>query len=129
MGGQVMMALPSLSSLVPYMKSGRLRPLAVTSLQRSPLAPDVPTAAESGMPGFNLEVWWGLLTTAKSPPAAIKRFNDELNTVLASTEARDQLMREGSAPRPSTSEEFRTLLRDEVARWGKVIRDAKIPTD
>ena len=129
MGGQVMMALPSLASLAPFIKSPRLKALAITSLERSPLAAELPTFSESGMPGFKLELWWGLLVATKTPPAVIKRFNEELNVVLKSPEAREQLAKDGAIPYPGTPEDFRNVLKGDIARWGQVIRDAKIPMD
>jgi len=126
LGGNLQMVLPTLASAVPYVKAGKMRGLAVTGNQRSPLLPDVPTAAEAGLPAFQLEVWWGLLAPAATPPAVVKRLNQELNTVLASPEMVELLAREGAVPRPSTPEQFGAFTRKELARWGKLIKDAKI---
>jgi len=105
MGGNLQMALPTVSSAVAYIHSGKMRALAVTGAQRSPLAPEVPTASEAGLPGFVLEAWWGILGPAKMPPDLVKRLNQELNTVLAQPEVRDVLAREGATPKPETPEE------------------------
>jgi tripartite-type tricarboxylate transporter receptor subunit TctC len=129
LGGNLQMALPTLASVVPHVKAGKMRALAVTGAQRSPLLPDIPTAAEAGLSGFDLEVWWGLLAPARTPPATIKRINEELNTVLAMPDVRELLGREGAMPRPGTSEAFGTLVRTELARWEKLIKDAKIQVD
>lgn len=128
-GGQVQMALPTLASLVPFLKSGRLKALAITSLQRFPTAPDIPTASDSGMPNFTLEVWRGLMTAARSPAEAIRRFNGELNAVLNTAEAKDKLAIDGIRPLPGTPEEFGALLKSDIERWARVIKEANIPMD
>jgi tripartite-type tricarboxylate transporter receptor subunit TctC len=129
MGGNLQMALPTVSSAVAYIHSGKMRALAVTGAQRSPLAPEVPTASEAGLPGFVLEAWWGILGPAKMPPDLVKRLNQELNTVLAQPEVRDVLAREGATPKPETPEEFGKLIPAELARWTKLIKDANIQTE
>jgi tripartite-type tricarboxylate transporter receptor subunit TctC len=126
LGGNLQMALPTLASVVPHVKAGKMRALAVTSAQRSPLLPDIPTAAEAGLPGFELEVWWGLLAPARTPAAQIKRLNDELNAVLALADVRELLGREGASPQQSTPEQFGSQVRSELSRWEKLIKDAKI---
>ena len=106
-----------------------MRGLAVTSAKRSPLAPELPTATEAGLPGFEPEVWWGLLGPARLPPAIVKRLNEELNAVLALPDVRDLLAREGATPRPGTPDEFGNLIRAELARWSKLIKEARIQTE
>jgi len=129
MGGNLQMALPTLASAVAYIQSGKMRGLAITGAQRSPLAPDIPTCAEAGLPGFQLEVWWGILGPARVPTAVLKRLNEELNTVLSQPEVRDVLAREGATPKPDTPEEFGKLIPFELARWSKLIKDANIQTE
>lgn len=126
MGGNLQMALPSLASMIPHLRAGKMRSLAITSPVRSPLAPELPTAAEAGLPGFQLEVWWGLLGPAKMPAALVKRLNEELNAVLTQPDVRELLAREGAVPKPGTPEEFRVEIGSEIARWGKLIKEAKI---
>jgi len=126
MGGSLQMLLPTVSSAVQHINAGKMRGLAVTSAQRSPLAPDIPTASEAGLPGFVLEAWWGLLGPARMPAAVVKRLNDELNAVLALPEVKEQLLQEGATPLPGTPEQFGSLIRSELARWTKVIKDANI---
>ena len=129
MGGRLQMALPTIASVTPYLQSGKMRGLAVTSAQRSPLAPDLPTVSEAGVPGFELEVWWGIVAPAKMPPALVKRLNEELNAVLAAPEVKDVLGKEGATPRPSTPEEFGKLIASDLGRWSKLIKDAKIQVE
>jgi tripartite-type tricarboxylate transporter receptor subunit TctC len=129
LGGNLQMLLPSLASVMPHIKGGKMRGLATTGAQRSPLAPDLPTVAEAGVPGFQLEVWWGLLAPARTPPAVVKRINEELNVVLAQPELREVLAREGATPKPGTSEQFAGLIRFELTRWSKLIKDSKIQVE
>ena len=85
--------------------------------------------AEAGVPGFQLEAWWGLLGPAKLPAPVVQRLNAELNAALASPEVRDLLAREGAVPHPGTPEQFRTLIRTDLARWAQLIKDANIQTE
>ncbi|WP_051235875.1 Bug family tripartite tricarboxylate transporter substrate binding protein [Ottowia thiooxydans] len=125
-GGIVQMHMPSLSVAAPQMKAGKMRGLAVTSAERSPLAPDLPTAAEAGLPGLQCEIWWGLLGPARMPPEVVKRLNSEMNDLLAQADMRELLAREGATPRPGSPAAFASLIRSETGRWAKVIRDANI---
>ena len=126
MGGSLQMLLPSLASATQQIQNGKMRGLAVTGLQRSPMAPDLPTASEAGLPGFQLEVWFGLIGPARLPAPIVKRLNEELNAVLATPEMKDMLAREGASPRPGTPDDFAKLIRAELARWTKLIKDANI---
>jgi len=129
MGGNLQMVLPTVASVVQQVKAGRMRALAVTSPERSPLVPDWPTTAEAGLPGFALEAWFGLLAPAGLPAEILARLNGELNTVLGLAEVKEILARDGAIPRPSTPEAFGQLVRSDIERWGKVIRDAGITLD
>ncbi len=129
MGGSLQMLLPTVASVVQQVKAGRMRALAVTSAERSPLVPDWPTTSEEGLPGFALEAWFGLLAPAGLPAEILARLNGELNTVLGLAEMKEILARDGAIPRPSTPEAFGQLVRTDIERWGKVIRDAGITLD
>jgi len=126
MGGNLQMLVPSLASATQQIQSGKMRGLAVTGAQRSPLAPEIPTAAEAGLPGFRLEVWFGLLAPAKTPPEIVKRLNQELNAILALPDVKELLAREGAHPQPGTPEEFAALIRSDLARWGQLIKERNI---
>jgi len=126
MGGSLQMLLPSLASATQQIQSGKMRGLAVTGAQRSPLAPNIPTASEAGVPGFQLEVWFGLMGPARMPPNVVKRLNEEVNAALASPDMKEMLAREGAEPRPGTPDDFNKLIRSEVARWTSLIRDSNI---
>ncbi len=129
MGGQLQMSLPTLASALPHIRGGKMRALAVTSAQRSPIAPDIPTVAEAGVPGFKLEVWFGLLGPGNLPPAILKRLNEGLNAVLNQPDLKELLAREAATTRPGTPEEFGVEVRSEIARWTKLIADAKIQVE
>jgi tripartite-type tricarboxylate transporter receptor subunit TctC len=126
MGGSLQMLVPSLAAALPQIQGGKMRALAVTGPHRSPLAPDLPTVAESGIPGFRLEVWFGLLGPAGMPAPVVRRLNDELRAVLDNPEVRDVLARESSTPQPSTPEELGALVRADLARWTQLIKDRGI---
>jgi len=129
MGGSLQMTLPTLASVLPQLRGGKMRALAVTSPQRSPLAPEIPTASEAGLPGFRLEAWFGLLGPANMPPAVLKRLNEELNWTLTQSDMKEALTREAAATMPGTPEEFASLLRSEVTRWTKLISEKNIQID
>ena len=129
MGGNLQMALPTIASATAFIQGGKMRALAVTGSQRSPLVPDLPTAAEAGLPGFQLEVWWGILGPAKLPAPVLTRLNDEINAVLAMPDVKQVLEREGASPRPGKPEEFGALIRTDLGRWAKLIKDAHIQTE
>ncbi len=126
MAGTLQMSLPTLSSVAAHIHEGKMRGLAITGAQRSQLAPELPTVAEAGVPGFKLEVWWGVLGPARMPPEVLKRLNEELNAVLGQPEVKDSLAREGATPQPGTPEEFGKLIRAEVVRWSALIREKGI---
>lgn len=129
MGGSLQLLLPSLASVLPHIRSGKMRALAVTAKQRSLLAPDIPTAAEAGLPGFPLEVWFGLMGPSGLPPQVLKRLNEELNAVLAMPEVKDVLAREAAWPYPTTPNEYGRLISSEVSRWSRLIKENNIETE
>jgi len=101
----------------------------VTGAQRSPLAPQLPTVAEAALPGFVLEVWWGIVGPAKLPAPVLKRLNEDLNAVLALPEVKEVLAREGAEPRPTTPDAFSKLISTDLARWSKLIKDTHIKVE
>jgi tripartite-type tricarboxylate transporter receptor subunit TctC len=129
MGGQIQMVLPGLPPVLPHIRGGTVRGLAVTSLQRSALAPELPTVAESGIPGLQLEVWFGVLGPAGMPKPIVAKLNQAINEILRTPTMRDALAKEGVEPRPETSREFGDYVKAEIARWSKVIKDANIPLE
>jgi tripartite-type tricarboxylate transporter receptor subunit TctC len=126
MAGNLQVLLSTIASAAQHIHAGTMRGLAVTGAQRSPLAPELPTAAEAGLPGFQLEAWWGLLGPAGLPPPVVTRLNEELNAALALPDVREALAREAATPTPGTPDEFGKLVASELVRWKQVVKDAHI---
>ncbi len=129
LGGRTQMLVASFPSVLAQVRSGRMRALAVTGDQRSPLMPELPTVAEAGLPGYHVDSWWGLLGPRGLPAPILKRLNDELNAVLVTPDARDLLARDGAKPRPGSPEDFAAAIRTEVPRWRQLIREAGIASE
>lgn len=125
-GGHVDLVFNGLTSALPFIKSGKLRPLAVTSLTRAGALPAIPTLDESGLKGFQAVAWNGLTAPARTPRDVINRINAGVVKVMKSAELADRLKAEGSDPVGSSVEHYSAFLRDEIAKWGKVIQFAGI---
>jgi len=110
--------------VIPHVKSGRLKALAVSTAQRSPHMPDAPTIAEAGVPGFEALVWVGLLAPAGTPSDIVAKLNSEITRLLGAPDVRQLLASSGVDPTPTTSKEFGVYLRSEYDKWGKVVRDS-----
>lgn len=111
---------------LPYIKSGKLRALAVTSAQRSQALPDVPTVAESGFPGFEVVAWFGLLAPAGTPDAAVEKINEQIHLALKQPDVKNRLTKFGFVAQPSTPAQFGEFLRADVAKWAKILSDAGV---
>jgi len=127
--GQVDVMFDNTPNVIGHVRAGKMRALAVTTAQRSPLAPDVPTVAEAGVPGYDQTAWFGVLAPAGTPRDIIARLNAEIVKLLNSTDVKERFAKQGVEVRTSTPEQFSAFLSGEVARWGKVIRDAGIKSD
>jgi len=121
-GGQVPLMFDTMLSAMPFVKSGKLRALAVTSAQRSPAAPELPTVAESGLPGYEVVAWNGLLAPAGTPKAVIDRLSEELAKAMAVAQVREKFSVQGFAASWDTPEQFAIFLRSEVAKWTKTVK-------
>ena len=129
LGGQTQAMFPGLAAALPHIRSGRVRPLAVTGGARHPLLKDVPTMVEAGFKGFDALQWYGVVGPAGLPPAVLKTLNDTLNAVLTGPDLRDRLAAEAVEPSPMTPEAFAQFIREDIARWTKLARDRKIDLD
>lgn len=129
LGGQVHSMFDNAPSALPHVKAGKLRALAVTSAQRLPQLPDVPTLAESGFPSFDVQSWFGLAAPAATPKPVIQRLNAELVKALAHPEVRARLQEMAATPQPSSPEQMRKFAADEVQRWRQVVRTAGVTVD
>ena len=126
LGGEIQMQLIGISSVVPYLKTGRMRALAVSGAKRSAAAPDIPTVAESGVPGYAFDVWYGMLFPAGTPRAVVGKVNGAINYSLRSPALAQRFAAIGLEPSGSTPEAFAAMIRSEMAKWRKVVREAKI---
>ncbi|MBL8383613.1 MAG: tripartite tricarboxylate transporter substrate binding protein [Burkholderiales bacterium] len=129
MGGQVPLIVDSITALRPHVNSGRLKPLAVTSLASTELMPGVRSVAEQGLPGFELTAWNALFAPKGTPPAIVAFLNAEVRKVLAETEMRARLMSLGFEVAVTTPQELADLVRVEREKWGRIIRAANIKAD
>ena len=124
--GEVSLGFVDLVSMLPQVKSGRLRSIALTGLKRSPLLPNLPTISESGYPGFQSGIWYGVLAPARTPPEIVARLNSELVKIVRSPDFLESLTAEGAQAVASSPEYFGDFIKTEIARWAKVIKEAKI---
>ncbi|MEW6639825.1 MAG: tripartite tricarboxylate transporter substrate binding protein [Pseudomonadota bacterium] len=120
--GQVQSMFDNLSSSLPYIKAGKLRALAVTSAQRSPAAPDIPTMAEAGLPGCEVTSWFALVAPAKTPKAIVARLNEEVSKILEQPAVKARFAELGVEAAPSTPEALAALIGSETAKWAGVIK-------
>jgi tripartite-type tricarboxylate transporter receptor subunit TctC len=124
LGGQVPMVFDPIPTSLPYVRSGRIKALAITSAQRTPLMPDVPTIAESGLPGFEVAAWFGLYAPAATPTDIVGKLNAEVNRVLQLPEVREKFAALGADSAPMTTDQFALHLRTEIAKFAKAIKDS-----
>ena len=121
LGGQVQFMFSNTLSVLPHVQSGRLRALAIGSARRSAAAPQIPTVAESGMPGFEAITWFGMLAPAGTPKEIIVRLNDEVRKIGQMASIRALLISQGADPLGTTPDEFRAYLKVEIVKWAKVV--------
>ena len=122
--GQVQMMYPSATSILPHVKAGRLRAVAIATRTRSALAPDIPTAAESGMPGFEAGIWNGVMAPAHTPQAVIDKLHAAIAKIIQSQDVRERILGMGADPVISTPAEFSAFIAAELKKWTKVIKDS-----
>ena len=128
-GGQVNLMFDSLPSSMPHIKSGRIIAIAVTTKKRSSALPNVPTVAESGVPGFDVSTWYGVWAPAATPPAIVRRVSTEIAAVVRTPEVSARLAELGAEPVGSTPEEFTAYNRSEAAKWAKIVKDSGAKVD
>ena len=128
-GGQTQAMFPGLAAAVPHIRSGRVRPLAVTGLSRHPQFKDLPTLDESGFKGFDAQQWYGVVGPAGIPAPIVKQLNETLATVLRAPDLREKLSVEAIEPIVMSPEEFAAFIKTDIARWTKLAKDRKIELD
>lgn len=129
LSGQAQMAFGSIASALPFIQAGKLKALAVSGLKRSTVLPDLPTLDQSGLPGFNVGSWYGLLAPVGTPQPVITRMHDEVVKMLADPDVQQSMEREGLTPVGSTPAEFAARLTAETQQWAKVIKEFNIKVE
>lgn len=129
MGRQVQAIFPGVAAAMPHVKSGAVKPLAITGPRRHPLLPDVPTFAEAGYAGMDALTWYGVVGPARLPEAIVTRLNEEINKLLATPEFREKLAQEALQPMPMSPREFGAYIESEIEHWTRVARANRIEAD
>jgi tripartite-type tricarboxylate transporter receptor subunit TctC len=124
--GVVQVLFSTVANMSPHIKTGKLKGFAVAGAKRSELVPDVPTVSEAGLPGYNFDVWFGLLAPARTPREIVVKINRDINTLLAQKDVKERLQGQFYDVMPGTPEQFATLIEKDQARFGRVIRDVGI---
>ena len=128
-GGHVEMLFSGVPALLPHLQSGRLRAIAIGSLQRFPALPEVPTINESGLKGYEATTWFGVFTPARTPKEIVTRLNLEIARILASAEVRERFINEGVEPMGGSPEQFSAFIRDEIDKYAKVMKAANLKAE
>jgi tripartite-type tricarboxylate transporter receptor subunit TctC len=129
MGGEIQIAIAGLATVLPHARARRLKALAVTGAKRARIAPEVPTVAESGIPGYAFDVWYGLVFPGGTPRAIVQKTNAEVVRLLQHPDVSKRFANAGVEPQTSTPEAFTALLAREATTWGKVVKEANIRVD
>jgi tripartite-type tricarboxylate transporter receptor subunit TctC len=129
LGGQTQAMFPGLAAALPHIRSGRVRPIAVTGNARHPVLKDVPTLIEAGFKGFDALQWYGVVGPAGMPAAVVKHLNESLNAVLTGGDLRDKLAAEAVEPQPLAPEAFASFIRADIERWTQLARERRIQLD
>ena len=128
-GGQVQLVFATPPTAVPQIKSGKIRGLAVTTLKRSSVMPDLPTISESGLKGYDANNWYGVVVPVKTPKPIITRLNTEIVKALNAPDLKDLFHTQGLDPAPSTPEQFGAYIKSELGKWAKVIKTSGAKAD
>jgi tripartite-type tricarboxylate transporter receptor subunit TctC len=129
LGGQITMSFDTITPVLPQIKSGKLRALAVTTIKRSPALPDVPTLDEAGLKGFDLGTWFGILAPSATPRDVVSRLNTEMVKIINSAEFRKKMADIGAEPIGNTPEQMARQIKDDTERFAKLVKDAKVTVE
>ena len=129
LSGEVQITFATLPGAMPHIKSGKLNGPAVTTAKRSPTLPEVPTIAESGLPGFDISSWAGLMAPAGTPKAVVQKLNAATVKALASPDMRERLASEGAEPVGNSPEQFAAFVKAELTKWARAIKQAGAQID
>lgn len=122
LGGQVQMMFDAITTMAPNVRAGKLKAMGTTGRTRSPVLPDVPTMSEAGVPGYEAVIWLGIMAPTGTPKAIVERLNAEIRKVVNSTEVKDAWAKQGAAPMSMSTDEFAQYLREDIAKWAKVVK-------
>jgi tripartite-type tricarboxylate transporter receptor subunit TctC len=128
-GGETQLAIADITTAAAQIKSGRVKAVGLLSKERSPLAPEIPSLNESGLPGYDAAGWFGILAPAATPSPIVQRLNAEITAVLRSPEVRERFATAGLEPLPSTPEDMAALMKVEAVKWGRVIKESGASVD
>jgi tripartite-type tricarboxylate transporter receptor subunit TctC len=120
--GRVQLSIPTIPGALPLARSGKLRALAVTGEKRSPSAPEIPTVAEAGVPGYAASNWYGIAVPARTPPQIVTRLNEQLNRVMGAADTRERMFDIGLEPETGSSARFAAFVKEEIGKWAKVVK-------
>jgi tripartite-type tricarboxylate transporter receptor subunit TctC len=129
LGGEIEMIFDGIATALPHIKSGKLRPIAVTADKRSPLMPEVPTMEEAGLSGYKVDIWLGLVAPRGTPAPILTKLNAEVNRILAEPEVKETLGALGMEPAGGTQDRFKEVLKSDTTKWTKIINEAGIRLD
>lgn len=129
LSGETIFMFDNIVTTLPLARAGRLRALAVTTIKRAPAAADIPTVAESGVPGYDANAWFGVFAPAGTPPAVINRLYAEISRIVKIPEIRDRFLALGAEPAGTTPDQFAAFFRNEVAKWAKVVKESGAQID
>lgn len=129
LGGQVTMSFDTITPVLPHIQAGKLRPLAVSTAKRSSALPDVPTLAESGLPGFDIGTWFGVLAPAATPKPVVARLSEEMQKIIHSPEFKKRMAEIGAEPVGNTPEQMASQIKDETEKFARLVKEAKVTID
>jgi len=129
LGGQVDMMFDAISTIVSQVRAGKLKALGTTGKTRSLVTPDIPTVAEAGVPGYEATIWLGLMAPAATPKPILERLNSEVRKVINAPDVKENWSKQGAVPMGMTPEEFGKFLREDIAKWAKLVKDTGMKVD
>jgi len=129
LGGQVDMMFDAISTIVSQVRAGKLKALGTTGKTRSLVTPDIPTVSEAGVPGYEATIWLGLMAPAATPKPILERLNSEVRRVINAPDVKENWSKQGAVPMGMTPEEFGKFLREDIAKWAKLVKDTGMKVD
>jgi tripartite-type tricarboxylate transporter receptor subunit TctC len=129
LGGQVQLMFDNMPSALPHVKAGKLKALGVTTAKRFPAAPDIPTIAEAGVPGYEASSWFGVLAPAGTPKEIVNKLSSEIAKILQTPEIKERLLSQGAEPVGNTPDQFTAFIKAETAKWAKVVKESGATVD